>query len=222
VRIKRFTPRAADIFSILPGDINRSLLDLTHRLDYDMLSDDVAETFHTLRLVERELRSNDGRYYIVRLLPYRTTEDRIECAVLTFFDITSRCEAEEGEARMQLVAESTRDYAIITLDTAGRVTSWNQGAERMFGYTEAEVLGQTLDFFYLPEEREAGAAAQELQRALSDRRAAGERWHLRKDGSRVFADGVTARASVPWRFMRSQKTKSVYVVVQQPKLSRRK
>jgi two-component system CheB/CheR fusion protein len=196
MRIKRFTPRAADIFSIIPSDINRSLLDLTHRLDYDALADDVARTFQTLRMVERELRSNDGRYYIVRLLPYRTTEDRIEGAVLTFFDISSRREAEEklrqGEARMQLVAESTRDYAIITLDGDGRINSWNLGAERMFGYTEAEVLGQSLDFLYLPEERNAGVAAEELRRAVSDGRAAGERWHLRKDGTRVYADGVTA------------------------------
>jgi len=95
LRIKRFTPRAADIFSIIPSDIGRSLLDITHRLDYDMLAEDVSATFETLRLVEREVRSNDGRFYIVRLLPYRTTEDKIEGAVMTFFDISSRREAEE-------------------------------------------------------------------------------------------------------------------------------
>jgi len=95
MRIKRFTPRAADIFSIIPSDIGRSLLDITHRLDYDMLAEDVSATFDTLRLVEREMRSNDGRHYIVRLLPYRTTEDKIEGAVMTFFDISTRKEAEE-------------------------------------------------------------------------------------------------------------------------------
>lgn len=95
LRIKRFTPRAADIFSIIPSDIGRSLLDITHRLDYDALAEDVSATFETLRLVEREVRSNDGRYYIVRLLPYRTTEDKIEGAVMTFFDISTRKEAEE-------------------------------------------------------------------------------------------------------------------------------
>jgi two-component system CheB/CheR fusion protein len=194
--IKRFTPRALDIFSILPTDVGRSLLDLTHRLDYRQLADDVATAFNTLQLVEREVKSVAGRHYIARVVPYRTTDDRIDGAVLTFFDITRSREAEEklraGEARMRLVAESTRDYAIVTVDPEGRTTSWNQGAERMFGYKEQEVLGRGLDFLYLPEDRARGALADELRRALEDGRAEAARWHLRKDGSRVFAAGVTS------------------------------
>ena len=193
MRIKRSTPRAADIFSIIPSDMGRSLLDLTHRLDYRELADDVALTFNTLRMVEREVRSHDGRYYIVRLLPYRTTEDRIEGAVMTFFDITGRREAEEklraGEARMRLVAESTKDYAIITMDRDGRVTSWNRGAERMFGYHETEVTGRNLDFLFLPVERERGAPAEEMAVARREGRALNERWHVRKDGSQLFCSG---------------------------------
>ncbi|HEX8785314.1 MAG TPA: CheR family methyltransferase, partial [Telluria sp.] len=193
MRIKRFTPRAADIFSIIPSDTGRSLLDLTHRLDYKELADDVALTFNTLRMVERQVRSQDGRYYIVRLLPYRTTEDRIEGAVMTFFDITGRREAEEklsaGEARMRLVAESTKDYAIITMDQEGRVTSWNRGAERMFGYGEGEVMGRPLDFLFLSEERDRGMPAQEMEHARIDGRVINERWHLRKDGTQLFCSG---------------------------------
>ena len=195
LRIKRFTPRAADLFSIIASDIGRSLLDLTHRLDYDQLAGDVSATFDTLRLVEREVRSNDGRSYIVRLLPYRTNEDRIEGAVMTFFDITARREAEElaraTEARMRLVAESSDDYAIVTMDEEGRATSWNKGAEALFGYSEQEMLGQTLDKLFTPEDREAGVAADELRRAREDGRAEDERWHVRKDGSRFFCSGVT-------------------------------
>jgi len=195
LRIKRFTPRAADVFSIIPTDIGRSLLDITHRLDYDQLADDVSATFETLRLVEREVRSNDGRYYIVRLLPYRTTEDKIEGAVMTFFDITGRREAEaklrKGEEWMRLVAESTHDYAIITIDPHGRVTAWNKGAERNFGYTEEEVLGRELDFIFTPEDLARGAPAAERARARAEGRAEDERWHVRKDGSRFFCVGVT-------------------------------
>jgi two-component system CheB/CheR fusion protein len=195
LRIKRFTPRATDIFSIIASDLGRSLLDLTHRLDYDRLADDVSATFDTLRPVEREVRSTDGRWYIVRLLPYRTTEDRIEGAIMTFFDITARRHAEEqarvSEARMRMVAESTHDYAIITLDADGLVTSWNKGAERMFGYAEAEMLGQTLDVLFTPEDRERGAREAEMQRARDEGRSEDERWHLRKDGSRFYASGVT-------------------------------
>ena len=195
LRIKRFTPRAADLFSIIASDVGRSLLDLTHKLEYDQLAEDVSATFDTLRLVEREVRSNDGRCYIVRLLPYRTNEDRIEGAVMTFFDITARRHAEEqaraSEARMRMVAESANDYAIITMDEEGRATSWNKGAETLFGYSEAEMLGQPLDPLFTPEDLAAGVPLEELRRARQDGRAEDERWHVRKDGTRFFCSGVT-------------------------------
>lgn len=195
LRIKRFTPRAADLFSIIASDVGRSLLDLTHKLDYDQLAEDVSATFDTLRLVEREVRSNDGRYYIVRLLPYRTNEDRIEGAVMTFFDITLRRRAEEqaraSEARMQMVAESANDYAIITMDEDGRVTSWNKGAEALFGYSAEEMHGEPTDRLFVPEDVARGVAQDELRRAREDGRAEDERWHMRKDGSRFFCSGVT-------------------------------
>jgi len=195
MRIKRFTPRAAELFSIIASDVGRSLLDLTHKLDYDHLAEDVSATFDTLRLVEREVRSNDGRYYIVRLLPYRTNEDRIEGAVMTFFDITLRRQAEEqarlSEARMQMVADSARDYAIITLDQEGRVSSWNKGAETLFGWSADEMHGQTTERLFTPEDIERGVHEDELRRAREEGRAEDERWHMRKDGTRFFCSGVT-------------------------------
>jgi len=195
LRIKRFTPRAADLFSIIASDVGRSLLDLTHKLDYSQLAEDVSATFASLRTVEREVRSNDGRCYIVRLLPYRTNKDRIEGAVMTFFDITLRRNAEEqaraSEARMRMVAESANDYAIVTMDEAGRATSWNKGAEKLFGYREEEMLGQTLERLFTPEDVVRGVASEELRCAREDGRAEDERWHVRKDGSRFFCSGVT-------------------------------
>ena len=65
-------------------------------------------------------------------MPYRTTEDRIDGAVVSFIDVTDRRRAEdrlrEGERLMRIVAEGTKDYAIITFDDDGIVTSWNAGA----------------------------------------------------------------------------------------------
>lgn len=197
IRIKRYTPRATDVFSIIPSDIGRSLLDITHRLDYDKLSDDAAEAFDLLRLIEREVQSSDGRWYLARFLPYRTTEDRIDGAVLSFIDITSRKAAEaqwrEGERRMRIVAESTRDYAIITFDDDGRITSWNMGAERIFGYTEAELLGEPADVLYLPQDRDRGVPAEERAQARKFGRVEEDRWHLRKDGTRFRSTGVLSR-----------------------------
>ncbi|HLI19169.1 MAG TPA: CheR family methyltransferase, partial [Rhodanobacteraceae bacterium] len=95
LRIKRFTPRATDIFNIIPGDVGRSLLDITGRLDYPELTNDATTAFESLKVTEREVHSGDGRWYAVRVLPYRTGENRIDGAVLTFIDITSLRRAEE-------------------------------------------------------------------------------------------------------------------------------
>ncbi|MFT0167613.1 CheR family methyltransferase [Paraburkholderia mimosarum] len=199
--IKRYTPRATDVFSIIPSDIGRSLLDITHRLEYDKLADDAAEAFDSLRLIERELRSNDGRWYLARFVPYRTTEDRIDGAVLSFIDITDRRRAEdrlrEGERRMRIVAEGTKDYAIITFDDDGLITSWNAGAARIFGYTEAEMIGQSAEMLSTEEDRANHVAQREFAEARLNGRMEEERWHVRKDGSRFFASGVLSRLDEP-------------------------
>lgn len=193
MRIKWFTPRATDIFSMLPMDTGRSLLDITHRLYYDDLASDAAQVFESLNMIEREVSSTDKRWYIARLLPYRSSEDRIDGTVLTFIDITKRHEAEEelrlGEERMRLVAESTRDYAIITLDEQGVITSWNKGAELIFGYTKTEAEGAYYDFIFSAEDRASGVPEAELLGARTHGRSEDERWHLRKDGSRFYCSG---------------------------------
>ncbi|MCF4994452.1 PAS domain S-box protein [Pseudomonas syringae] len=193
LRIRWFTPRATEIFSMLPVDTGRSLLDITHRLNYAGMPEDAAQVFESLNMIEREVSSSDGRWYIARLLPYRSSEDHIDGTVLTFIDITKRRAAEEelrlGEERMRLVAESTRDYAIIILDEEGLITSWNKGAELIFGYTKTEAEGSYYDFIFSPEDRAIGAPETELTTARTNGRAEDERWHLRKDGSRFFCSG---------------------------------
>jgi two-component system CheB/CheR fusion protein len=193
MRIKWFTPRATDIFSMLPVDTGRSLLDITHRLHYDNLAGDAALVFESLNMIEREVSSTDNRWYIARLLPYRSSEDHIDGTVLTFIDITKRRAAEEelrlGEERMRLVAESTRDYAIITLDELGIITSWNKGAELIFGYSKAEAEGAYYDFIFSAEDRASGVPENELLTVRTNGRIEDERWHLRKDGSRFFCSG---------------------------------
>jgi two-component system CheB/CheR fusion protein len=193
-RINRYTPHAAELFNLIPGDVGRPLADITHRLDYPQLATDATASFETLRVVEREVSSEDGRWFIARILPYRTVQDRIDGAVLTFIDITSRRKAEEqmrrNEERMRLVAASTKDYAIMTTDCDGIITSFNSGAQRIFGYSEEEIIGQPDSVIFTPEDRAAGVPEQEKRRARMDGRAEDERWHLRKDGGRFFCSGV--------------------------------
>ncbi|HEY0064008.1 MAG TPA: CheR family methyltransferase, partial [Telluria sp.] len=95
MRIKRYTPHACDLFNLISGDVGRPLNDITHKLRYPELGSDAATTFESLRAVEREVASDDGRWFIARLLPYRTGTDQIDGAVLTFIDITTRRLAED-------------------------------------------------------------------------------------------------------------------------------
>ena len=197
MRIKRYTPQAASIFNLISTDINRSLLDITHRLNYDSLTQDVAQVLKTLVMVERQVISNDDTHYLARIRPYRTTDDRIDGAVLTFVDVTALHKAEEnvraGREYMRIAAETTKDYAILTVDEDGLITKWNRGAERIFGYEEKEVIGKPFSMIFTPEDRAAGAPEEELEGARKEGRSQDDRWHLRKDGSTFFCSGVVTR-----------------------------
>ena len=94
------------------------------------------------------------------------------------------------EELFELVVESSTDFAIFTMDRNGATTSWNVGAERLFGYAEVEMLGFSADAIFTPEDRAAGAPAKERSEARANGRAADERWHQRKDGSRFWASGL--------------------------------
>jgi PAS domain S-box-containing protein len=99
-------------------------------------------------------------------------------------DFERLCESEE---RLRLMIESVREYAIFSIDLAGRVSSWNSGAERIFGYAEADILGRRASLLNTAEDRVAGVSVRELDHAEATGRADDERWYLRQDGSRFLA-----------------------------------
>jgi PAS domain S-box-containing protein len=94
------------------------------------------------------------------------------------------------EELFELVVQSSSDFAIFTMDANGITTSWNLGAERLFGYAADEMLGRTGDVLFIPEDRAKGASEKERSEARANGRAADERWHERKDGSRFWASGL--------------------------------
>ncbi len=96
----------------------------------------------------------------------------------------------EQDARTQLILDSATDYAIITMDADGCVTSWNAGAQNIMGHAEAETLGRSGDIVFTAEDRANGRFTTELRRATETGRASNERWHLRRDGTRFWASGL--------------------------------
>ena len=101
LRIRMFTPPVAGIFNITATDIGRAITDFTHQLDYDAVERDARQLLAELVPVEREVISRDGRWYVMRLRPYRTVEDRIDGTVVTFVDITGRRAAEQALSRSE-------------------------------------------------------------------------------------------------------------------------
>ncbi|HSW18666.1 MAG TPA: chemotaxis protein CheB [Ramlibacter sp.] len=315
LRVMRYTPSAVTLFNLIPSDVGRPLGDLATRLDYPQLSDDARAVLDKLAPIEREVGLADGNWFLTRILPYRTLDDRIAGVVLSFINITERKRAEEvrlwlsavvaqssdaivsfsldrtilswnkgaeniygwtadeaigqtlealagesvdeqerivnslrrdqpvthfeatrrrkdgsevyvqlsispikdgdgrvlggtaisrditeqrraaealriSEERLRLVVENAHDYAIFSLDLDRRITVWNSGAQRLLGYAEAEVLGQSADLIFTPEDRAAGAPEDEVRIARAEGRSSDDRFHQRKDGALFWASGV--------------------------------
>jgi PAS domain S-box-containing protein len=109
-------------------------------------------------------------------------------------EFTRRKSMEEAlrtsEERFRLLVENVQDYAIFLLDPAGRIITWNQGAERIKGYRTEEILGQHFSCFYLLEDQAQGKPARKLQVAAAEGRLEEEDWRVRKDGERFWANVV--------------------------------
>ena len=114
--------------------------------------------------------------------------------LLAIEDITSLWRAEvelnDSRERYRLIVDSATSYAIFTTDMAGMVTTWNPGSRIIFGYDETEILGQDIRVIFTPEDRTAGVADTEMRVAEAEGRALDERWHLRKNGERFWANGL--------------------------------
>lgn len=145
-RILRFTPTAAEIINLIPGDVGRPVGHLVANLvGYSGLLDDVQSVLDTLVTREVELQTTTGKWYAMRIQPYRTLDNVIEGAVLTFMDISEmkRVQASLAAANRALrLAAVVRDAgdAITVQDLQGRITAWNPGAERLYGWSEDEAL----------------------------------------------------------------------------------
>jgi PAS domain S-box-containing protein len=117
-------------------------------------------------------------------------------AVLVFRDVSDERRAEDAlrqsEEKLRLMIASVRDYALYMLDPAGRVASWNPGAERIKGYRAEEIIGEGFARFFTAEDAAAGKPMQELEIAAVQGRFEEEGWRVRKDGSRFWANVIVA------------------------------
>lgn len=144
------------------------------------------------------LRTADGgvetRHFTGSFLPVRGATGDVDGIFHELVDVTERvragAELREKEERLRLVIDGATGYAIITIDPERRVTSWSRGATEVFGYSAEEMIGKSGDLIFTPEDRAARQPEKEIEAARQTGCANDERWHLRKDGSRVFMNGA--------------------------------
>ena len=138
-----------DIFSIRDFDIRRPLDEISSKLLNENVVEDARAVLRSLTPREKEVERKDGHWYTMRILPYRTLDNVIEGAVITFTEITEMKTAQaalrESEA-LRFLAAVVRDArdAVLVQDLEGRILVWNPGAERVYGWNEAEALAMNI------------------------------------------------------------------------------
>ncbi len=143
LRIRRYTPAMKSLMELISTDVGRPLRDLSWKFSDPELLADVQAVLDTLVPIEREIRAEGDRWYIRRVLPYRTPEDRIDGVVMTFMDISERKRTAAALAERARLLDLSND-AIIVRDVHNRVIYWNHGAAELYGWTPKEAIGKDL------------------------------------------------------------------------------
>ncbi|HEX6767340.1 MAG TPA: CheR family methyltransferase, partial [Polyangiaceae bacterium] len=158
LRIRRYTERIGRVFRIQDRDLGREIRDFSHSLKRPSLIADIERALREGVVTEDEVRDERGTPHFLRILPYRVGRSRpgesgapraISGVVLTITDISALDKARERLAQLSAIVESSED-AILRKNLDGIVETWNQGAERLYGYTTAEAVGKDVRFLCAP------------------------------------------------------------------------
>ena len=118
LRIRMFTPRISGLFNVTESDVGRHITDFTHRLAYETMAEDARKVLDNLSAIEHEVATRDDRWFMVRLRPYRTVDDKIDGVVATFIDVTA-----QREATLQMEESGKRQSFLLTLSDTLRPLS---------------------------------------------------------------------------------------------------
>ena len=152
LKIRRFTPKIAEMFNLLQQDVGRSIENFTHNLSDETVVDNFQSVMEKEEPYSEEVTDRQGNHWLLRIIPYRTKQ-QVDGVVVTLIDLNSVKETDAKLRRYRDIVESTVE-AIIGADTDGNIQSWNPRAEELYGYTAEEAIGQHLSML-VPEDLKA-------------------------------------------------------------------
>ncbi len=170
LNIRRFTNKATNIFKLIKSDIGRPLTDQVSDLIYPELVSDAKEVLKALVFVQKQIPARDGRWFSIRIMPYRTFDDRIDGLVITFVNISDlkriEIKLKEREQMFNLILEASSDI-IIKLSPDWDITEFNAEAEKYFGLKSQSALNQNFIKLLVPESEQKRAELQ-MKKQLKD------------------------------------------------------
>jgi two-component system CheB/CheR fusion protein len=157
LKIRRYTPPIADIYSLRASDIGRPITDFTPKIAYEGLVDDAERVLDDQTPIEREVQSENQAWYLMRLRPYRSAAEDVEGAVVTFVDITAQKRAAEKLREERDLVSALIDTAgalIVVLSEDGSIVRFNTACEEKMGYSATTAEGEDLrDLLVAPTDR---------------------------------------------------------------------
>lgn len=154
LNIRRYTLQSVKIFKLIKSDIGRPFTDLVSELIYPEMASDATEVLKTLAFIQKPIPTIGGRWFSVRIMPYRTLDDRIDGLVITFINISDLKKVEiklyENEQVNQVLFNASQDM-IIKLSTGGIIEELNSEAERFLGKKHVEIIKKNFFEIFIPE-----------------------------------------------------------------------
>lgn len=149
LRIRRFTPKIGDTFRLMLQDIGRPIENFVHSLTKDDIISEIEAVIESGESRDREIEDRQGNYWLLKMMPYHTQAQR-HGVVLTLVDINMiKGAAVELDGYREIVEASLA--AIVRTEVDGKITHWNEGAERLYGYSRDEAIGQQVQMLTPPE-----------------------------------------------------------------------
>ncbi len=188
LNIRRYTNQTTKIFKLIKSDIGRPFTDQASDLDYPELVDDALEVLRTLIHIEKQIATKDGRWFSIRIMPYRTYDDRIDGLVITFFNMSGQKQIEvqlnESEQMNRLLFDLSSDK-IIKLSPELKIEEFNTEAGKFFSKKREDMLDQNFIQSFVPEP-ERKRTEKELKKLFAEAQDSKFRLKVIADGDQIL------------------------------------